>query len=351
MLKLFIQYHLYILSCDLGLFLAQNASSQIMTKKYHLEGYWNFCVGDKPEWKQPAFNDSMWDQIKTGTSWESQGYNDYNGYAWYRRTLNIKSKPENKLYLKIGAIDDADQVYFNGELIGQKGGFPPHPETAYNLQRLYEIPAYLWKTGDNLIAIRVYDFYAGGGITGHPLAIYEDTTDDYLTLNLAGEWAFKPSSSSQYKNPDYNHSEWDKIKVPGRWEDQGWPYLDGIAWYRKSFYLPPGVDTAPLYLVLGRIDDEDEVYLNGEKIGETENGNSSWFRTAYRELRIYPIPNGLLSSSNPNISAVRVNDEQLDGGIYEGPIGLASKEQVEDIRSIMKEYKSAWETFWDWVNE
>ncbi|MCU4164977.1 beta galactosidase jelly roll domain-containing protein [Carboxylicivirga caseinilyticus] len=349
MLKIILQYHTLVVCFLLGILFAQNTSAQILTKKYHLEGYWNFSIGDNPEWKNPSFDDSMWDKIKTGQSWESQGYNDYNGYAWYRKTITITSKPQRDLILKIGAIDDADQVYLNGTLIGNKGGFPPMPETAYDQAREYKIPQHLWKEGENTLAIRVYDFYNVGGILSHPLAIYEDITEDYLTLNLAGQWHFKTGNNNQFKALEYNHSDWDKITVPARWEDQGWPYFDGIAWYRKSFYLPSGANNSNMYLILGRIDDEDEVYLNGTKIGETKKSHSGWSSSPYRQLRIYRIPDNLLVRNNPNIIAVKVKDDQLDGGIYEGPIGLATQEQAEDIRTMFKEYKSGWETLLEWI--
>nr|WP_321451559.1 beta galactosidase jelly roll domain-containing protein [uncultured Carboxylicivirga sp.] len=339
-----------VICCFILGFIGQNnTTAQILTKKYHLEGFWKFSIGDKQQWKNPTFDDSMWDQIKSGQDWESQGYNDYNGFAWYRKTLNIQSTPKKTLILKIGAIDDADQVYFNGTLIGKTGGFPPTPSTAYNQTREYKIPQHLWLNGANTIAIRVYDFYDRGGITSNPLAIYEDISADYLTMDLSGIWYFKTGNNSQFKSADFNHSNWEQINVPGKWEDQGWPYYDGIAWYRTNFYLSPDAKQNKMYLILGRIDDEDEVYFNGQKIGETKNKHSNWSTNAYRELRIYPIPDHLLNYNSTNTIAVKVKDDQLDGGIYEGPIGIATKEQADDLRSIFKQNKSSWETFLEWI--
>lgn len=350
MIQCLLKHPLYALFMLMLIGATANSKAQILNKKYHLEGYWSFSIGDKQHWKNQDFDHSMWDKIRVGQNWESQGYDDYNGIAWYRKTLNINSKPINSVYLKIGAVDDADEVYFNGTLVGRKGGFPPKPETAYNQERLYELPLHLWEKGENVIAVRVYDYYADGGITGHPVAIYEDNSDEYLTLNLSGQWHFKAANSSQFKNYDYNHSNWETIKVPGRWEDQGWEHLDGIAWYRKSFYLPEHIRNQQLYLCLGRIDDEDEVYINGKKIGETKNTKSNWYQSAYRHLRIYPIPSNLLSSDQHNIIAVKVKDDQLDGGIYQGPIGLVTKKQANDINDIGTNELNLWEMFWDWMD-
>ncbi|MCU4175982.1 beta galactosidase jelly roll domain-containing protein [Carboxylicivirga sp. N1Y90] len=334
------------------LLLGNNTSAQILVKKYSLNGYWNFSVGDYPQWKDASFIDAHWAELKVGQNWESQGYDDYNGIAWYRRKIIVNERPNNTLFIKIGAIDDADEVYFNGTLIGSTGGFPPNTKTAFREERNYEIPSALWKTGENVIAIRVYDLYLNGGIIGNPIGIYEDISDNYLALNLAGDWHFTSSNEKEYKEYKYNHSHWKNIKVPGRWEDQGWPELDGIAWYRKSFYLPDNLNKNMLYLTLGKIDDEDVVYLNGEKIGETfDKHTASWKQTAYRKTRIYKIPEGLLSSNNPNVIAVKVRDYQLDGGIYEGPIGLLTKEQAKKLDHTIESQKDFWESFWDWVNE
>ncbi len=43
-----------------------------------------------------------------------------------------------KMYL--GKIDDADQTYLNGKLIGETGSFPPNYVTQWEKQRIYIIP-------------------------------------------------------------------------------------------------------------------------------------------------------------------------------------------------------------------
>jgi DUF1680 family protein len=72
-----------------------------------------------------------------------------------------------KLYL--GKIDDADQTYFNGKLIGATGSFPPDYITQWEKPRMYIIPeaAVLWDK-ENIIAVRIYNLIGGMGMWEGP---------------------------------------------------------------------------------------------------------------------------------------------------------------------------------------
>jgi hypothetical protein len=47
---------------------------------------------------------------------------------------------DKDLYLVLGYVDDVDQTFINGHLIGVSGGFPNDYRTAYNAFRKYFIP-------------------------------------------------------------------------------------------------------------------------------------------------------------------------------------------------------------------
>jgi hypothetical protein len=53
-----------------------------------LDDQWQFSPGDNMAWKDPGFNSSGWVTIKSGTPWEEQGFKDYNGFAWYRKSID-----------------------------------------------------------------------------------------------------------------------------------------------------------------------------------------------------------------------------------------------------------------------
>lgn len=71
--------------------------------------------------------------------------------------------------LNLGKIDDADQTYFNGKLIGETGSFPPNYTTQWEKQRVYTIPEneVQWDK-ENVIAVRIYNLVGGMGMWEGP---------------------------------------------------------------------------------------------------------------------------------------------------------------------------------------
>jgi hypothetical protein len=137
-----------------------------------------FKTGDAPDWKNSDFDDTGWAEIKTTKCWEPQGYDKYDGYASYRVHFVIPAEMQGKLTAKdsvlvdLGQIDDADETYFNGVLVGKTGRFPTDEGGFlghYNVPRKYKMaanhPAIRWGK-DNVLTIRVYDDAKGGGIEG-----------------------------------------------------------------------------------------------------------------------------------------------------------------------------------------
>lgn len=319
-----------------------------------LNGYWSFSVGDDFSWRYLDHNFSDWDKIYVGQSWESQGYSGYNGYAWYKKSIQI-SRVDNhtNLFLKIDNIDDADEVYFNGTLIGKMGGFPPNVKTAYNQVRNYKIPAQLihYNQG-NIIAIRVYDFYLEGGILGH-VGIYKDVASGYYLQDLTGEWEFA-IGNGQYDYQWTKIKSWEAITVPGTWESQGYENYDGIAWYKKSFQWKDSDYKGNLVFVLGRIDDSDIVYLNGNQIGSIvqmkNSGKYDAGRQEYRTLRAYEVMETMLKQGQ-NTIVIRVQDTGIDGGIYEGPVGIMTKEAFQNYFRNYEDKKSLFDYLWENIFE
>jgi sialate O-acetylesterase len=294
-----------------------------------LQGKWKFSVGDKMEWAQENYNDQDWESIHVPSPWEDQGFYGYDGFAWYRKTFVIPGQFKNKaFYINLGYIDDCDEVYFNGNLIGLSGSFPPRFSTAYDAFRKYTIPAqYIKFEKSNVIAVRVYDAQLAGGIVNGDVGIYTESNPFPLEIDLQGMWKFRTGDNIDYKDQNYNDNNWRSIIVPKFWEEQGYPDYDGYAWYRKKFFVQGSYDNERIVVVLGKIDDEDEVYLNGEYIGPAkrivEYLNEGG--TRYNEFRVFYISGKILHSNKDNIIAVRVYDSGGNGGIYEGPVGIVKQ--------------------------
>lgn len=111
----------------------------------------------------------------------------------------------------------------------------------------------------------------------------------------------------KWKDVSYDDSQWKTMKLPGLWEQQGLEDLDGVIWFRKSITISAGDAGKEGILELSMIDDSDESFVNGVKVGATKN--------KYNEKREYKIPGGILKEGT-NVIAVRVDDTGGGGGIY-----------------------------------
>ena len=325
-----------------------NSHAEDLRRLVSLSGTWMFSIGDDMAWAAPDFDDSDWDRISVPDSWESQGYADYNGYAWYRKKFQTVSFPKNsQVILVLGRIDDADAVYLNGKLLGKNGIFPPYPETAYDRVRKYPIPdGMLNENGENVIAIRVYDSQLDGGIVHGPVGIFYDSDTEFLNLNLTGKWRIHEGDDKEWRNTDFNDSDWKRILVPSAWENTALSEYDGYAWYRVHFRVPENFPAKDLYLTLGKIDDVDDVYLNGKYVGSVydlkrrHDWGEGW---EYSIRRLYKIDGSLLKPGQLNTLAVRVYDGQGVGGIYEGPVGFMSESNYHRYKDKHRNEGSFWD--------
>ena len=286
-----------------------------------LRGMWKFSIGDKATYKDVYFDDSRWDEIFVPSPWEEEGFEGYDGFAWYRKEFSGRDIPNDEIfYLDLGYIDDADEVYLNGTLVGFSGSFPPRFKTAYTAHRKYYLPPELInRNGRNVIAIRVFDVTFEGGILQGKPGIYGADSNLPLQLDLRGIWEFQTGR-------EVEPSKWTSVMVPVPWEAQGeYRKYDGFGWYRKEFVLPDILYGEDLVLLLGRIDDFDVTYLNGQRIGETNDGRPYGRSMSFSKLRAYRIPANVLKRGKNEIR-VLVEDIGNTGGIYEGPVGITTHE-------------------------
>ena len=127
-----------------------------------------FRMGDDIKWASPALDDADWESKELGISWAAKDKKE-NVYAWYRIKFIIPSsmKPLAEkgkgIKINLGKIDDVDQTFFNGKLIGQTGSFPPAYQTKWDAERVYIISEneVQWDK-ENLVAVRVFSPDFGG---------------------------------------------------------------------------------------------------------------------------------------------------------------------------------------------
>jgi hypothetical protein len=140
-----------------------------------LQGNWQFHLGDDKAWADPALDDSSWEQIHVDAPWGSQSHPSYTGFAWYRRRIEIddsNSAGTKKLALLIPPVQDAYEVYWNGQRLGTYGMLPPNA----NWWIVGHVEVYPLPTTNGVLALRVWkaplssvDPAESGGLTSTPL--------------------------------------------------------------------------------------------------------------------------------------------------------------------------------------
>jgi tetratricopeptide (TPR) repeat protein len=134
---------------------------------------WLFQRGDADEpttLAAPELDDSQWERIALPDEDWGKRQPGRNVYGWYRLHFQV---PEGVTapgsLLDLGIVNEADQTFLNGCLIGATGAFPPASASAAGEPRLYPVPEGLLKPGaDNVLAVRVFNGEAKGGVQGEP---------------------------------------------------------------------------------------------------------------------------------------------------------------------------------------
>lgn len=164
---------------------------------------WKFMNGDSLAWVLPDYNDTNWKPIKVGSYWQANGYDIPSGYAWYRIKFTLSSDLKKKadldsLLISLGKIDDCDQTFINGKLLGQNAilisGTDNIPiknlwelKWARSITRNYTLsindPRLQWDR-ENLLAVRVLNMFGMGGLYTSPVNIRMKNKTDYLLFDF-----------------------------------------------------------------------------------------------------------------------------------------------------------------------
>ncbi|MDA3963345.1 MAG: glycosyl hydrolase family 28-related protein [Planctomycetota bacterium] len=93
---------------------------------------------------------------------EPLDFNHRDGEVVIRRQFDLDAEQlATAVSLSLGAVDDHDEVWINGQQVGATAG----PD-AWSAPRTYTVPAGLLRATGNTIAIRVWDAFGGGGLSG-----------------------------------------------------------------------------------------------------------------------------------------------------------------------------------------
>jgi sialate O-acetylesterase len=126
---------------------------------------------------------------------------------------------------------------------------------------------------------------------------------------------------------DVDESEWGEMKVPGFWADQTPGDINGVVWFRKKVSIPKSMTGKEARLWLGRIVDQDHVYVNGKFVGTT----------GYQyPPRKYLVPKGILREGENTITVRVINEQGKGGFILDKPYFLDAGDERIDLKGLWK---------------
>ncbi len=149
--------------------------------------------------------DASWKtmQVPTPDGWERDGQEGLDGAVWMRNEFIVPASMQGKnLTIDLGRIRDKDITYVNGVRIGSMESLTD--------RRRYTIPASTLKTGKNVIAIQVINFYDKGGLIGvknnsKTFCLYAESGGSD-TINLNPAWKYFIQDNDPPIFPQYEAS-------------------------------------------------------------------------------------------------------------------------------------------------
>ena len=134
---------------------------------------------------------------------------------------------------------------------------------------------------------------------------------------VTGQWRFQKGDDMAWKSRTFDDAGWQTVTLPDAWEHHSNYTNDNVyGWFRRRIGIPAECQGKDFDLLLGCIDDVDETFLNGERIG----GRGSFppdYHTAYDTARRYHVPAALVRGDGSDVLAVRVFDGSGSGGMVE----------------------------------
>jgi len=144
------------------------------------------------------------------------------------------------------------------------------------------------------------------------------------SIDISRDWRFAPDKDNRglaekWFAAGFDDSSWDTLDAGLRWEDQGYPDLDGVAWYRKWVSVPASWKGKDVWIKFGAVNDAYQLFVNGVRVASFGKPHRSYAgRPSLASLK------DVLQYGKPNLIAVRVEDWGRSGGLWRLPVVLTT---------------------------
>lgn len=167
------EFHYNLLGCSYDEYTLREAEILRVYKDYGSPGKIAY-----PYNRNVMHYENGWGKIPVPSMWETNVLPGFDGIVAMQYELVLPREAEGKpLRLCLGAIDDWDTTWFNGERVGSG--------MIFDQQRNYDVDGSLVKAGKNIITVEVVDNAGGGGIWKSSCAISGDKK-----YSLDGDWSY-----------------------------------------------------------------------------------------------------------------------------------------------------------------
>ncbi|MEZ0297518.1 MAG: sugar-binding domain-containing protein, partial [Candidatus Methylacidiphilales bacterium] len=127
-----------------------------------------------------------------------------------------------------------------------------------------------------------------------------------LSISINGDWHFATDSGGegmkqQWFAENFNDGAWKILKSGTSWQEQGVDHY-GFGWYRQKLFVPKEFAGTPLTLNLTEIPSDDDVWVNGQRVG----GFSGEYKYTNWIARAYTVPPSLIRYGEVNTIVLRI---------------------------------------------
>lgn len=159
---------------DLGMEIAKNETIESRFENARtvqiLDSAWKFQtdpkeIGVDEGWHLTAANDGGWARINSGQPWQHQGFADFSGTAWYRRSFPTPSlEGKQRLILVFQAVDGDVTVWVNGKEAGRRDLLDLNGVNHWDDPFTFDITDHIAPDTLNTLSVRVKKTSGNGGI-------------------------------------------------------------------------------------------------------------------------------------------------------------------------------------------
>lgn len=294
----------------------------------------------------------------------------YYPYATFMLGKNEEIEPYQRLYCMLTEMGYQVKVFsgFNSDDVLHEFKYVIMPAAPYLEQAVVpKLRSYVEKGGTLIVTGKtgVYDEHGkplgafsddGSAVSARqvgngrevfiPAAVGMSFGEGVTVAEMTGKWKFKfgaswpqaPGTAStalaghtdagiagNWHAAEFDDRGWAEINVPGVWEENGYPNLDGWGWYRKTFTLPESMKGKRIYLSGNGLDDRAKIYVNGTLVQET----STWDQRFQAEV------SHCLNLGGRNVMVIRIEDNCSLGGVR-GYLSLSSPDLPKDDEAVLK---------------